>query len=332
MVKSYRYDLTRVDQFEQARGHFLPKLEDSTIEYYEEPHIQFIEEYIRYRQAIIYRLQAVVSSSCCIPLSCQMSDFHLLYPVHVPQEIVIERQSGHHSHIVLKEKLATYTYIPKGNMAIQMQPGTYLAYGLLFDVGIIRETIYKDQHFLMQFRKRRLENKKLLYQSAYWPILDKTLFQIARIETIFFKYAIDNEGEVVKLIYTLFEIAEYKQFEVYDKLHEGELLAQRARQYISDRVTQTFSKLYIGDIHRKLQVSAPYLRRAHFKYYRRTMLEYRDELLIAKAQNLLGVYSANEVSNFCGFNQPSTFSDYFLKHIGVRPKEYQNKLLGNGQE
>ena len=58
-----------------------------------------------------------------------------------------------------------------------------------------------------------------------------------------------------------------------------------------------------------------------------TPLEYRDRLLLRRAQALLaaGDLSVNEVAFAVGFENAAYFSRFFKKHIGMAPSEYANR-------
>ncbi|MBL1408219.1 helix-turn-helix domain-containing protein [Sphingobacterium faecale] len=323
MLKSFIFRLKQISRFEQPLQDYLPPLEGSETGYYDEPHIQLIEEYVDYRQVLIYRLQAVVLEPCEIQIECCRSDYHLLYPVEADADIRIRRDSPHASEITLTQGMATYAHIPKAELHITLQPGTYTIHGLLIDIGMIRQEIFRDDHFLMQFRLRRQQNKKLLYQSAQWPIAEKTLLQIQHIENFLFPHHKDKEGRAVELVYTLFDIAEYKQFEQYEKLQEGEILAGRIKQYIEDQVNKKFSIRDISHPPNKQNLSYQQLARIFKKYNKKTMIQYRDELLLAKAKILLLQYDVSNVAYFCGFNQISAFSDFFFSQTNIRPSVYK---------
>lgn len=331
MKKTFEFGLPQVPYFEQPRNGFLPKLSDSTITYYEDGMIQLVEEYIDYHQAMLYRIQAWATETYSISIETKGPDYHLLYPVEVSGTISLKSMEPI-SYISLSYRQATYAYIPKGKLIIEAEQGTYLLYGLLIDIGMIREVLYNDNHFLSDFRRAGSRNEKLLYQSPLWPIKEKTLYQLEYIETVLFSFRKEHEGKVVELIYNLFDIAVEKQFVTYEMLHEGEELARRARVYIHEQVTKTFSDLSIGYIHQRLGVTPQYLAREHKKYNRETMSEYRDRLLLEKAKQLLLQYTINEVSYYCGFKQASSFSDYFFKHIRMRPIQYKNMVLGKRKE
>lgn len=331
MLKSFIFCLSQVPRFEKPLRDYLPPLDGSGIGYYEEPYIQLIEEYVDYRQVLIYRLQAVVLHPCEIQVKCCRSDYHLLYPLEASADIRITRDIPHAFAITLTPAMATYVHIPKAQLRISLQPGVYTIYGLLIDIGMIRSEIFRNDHFLMQFRLQRQQGKKLLYQSALWPIAEKTVLMIQHIEFYFFPYHKNKESKAVELVYALFAIAEYKQFEIYEKLAEGQLVAQRARQMINDQINQTFSNLNIGSISVRLGISMQYLAKVHKKYFRETLLQYRDSILLEKAKRLLMQYDVTEVSNYCGFGQVSTFSDYFFKQTQMRPMEYK-RLHSGGKE
>lgn len=331
MLKSSIFCLSQVSRFEKPLRDYLPQLEGAVIDFYEESYVQLVEEYVDYRQVLLYRLQAVVLHPCEIQVKFCRSDYHLLYPVEASADIHITRDSPHTSAITLTPSMATYGHIPKAGLCITLQPGTYTVYGLLIDIGMIRSEIFPDDHFLMEFRLRRRQGKQFLYQSALWPILEKTILKIQHIEFYFFPYHKNKESKVVELVYDLFAIAEYKQFEIYEKLDEGLVIAQRARQMINDQINQTFSNLNMENIALELDISPQYLRRVHVKYFKETMIQYRDSILLEKAKKLLIQYDVKEVSNYCGFMRINSFSDYFFKHLDIRPTQYRDMLLGKNK-
>jgi AraC-like DNA-binding protein len=193
----------------------------------------------------------------------------------------------------------------------------------LIDIGLVRDIIYHHGHFLSELKNARKRDKTSLYQTALWPIKDQTDYQLNRIETIFFNYSKQNEAKVVEQIYLLFDIAESKQFVCYEKLSESEILARKARTMIHDIVNQGFQEVSISQIATLLGISDAHLARCHKRYYRQTLLQYRDEILLPLAKDrLLSVYTTSEVANFCGFKYPGGFSEYFNKRVGLYPTDF----------
>jgi len=322
MKKTFKFILPKVARFEEEKHPFLPQLSDAKRNLYEDTSIQLVEEFIDYRQVILYRVQAHVTKDCIIQLKTNKPDFHLIYTKKATDDIIIQKH-GTKNEIVLPHEHSTFTYIPRSKFGIHLKPGYYLVYGLLIDIGLVRDIIYHHGHFLSELKNARKRDKTSLYQTALWPIRDLTNYQLNRIETIFFTYSKQNEARVIEQIYLLFDIAETKQFVVYDKLSEGEVLTRKARTMVYDIVNQGFQEVNISQIAFLLGVSDAYLARCHKRYYKQTLLQYRDEILLPLAKDrLLSTYTISEVANFCGFRYPSGFSDYFEKQVGLYPSEY----------
>lgn len=322
MKKTFKFILPKVALFEDEKHPFLSRLPDAKCNLYEDTSIQLVEEFIDYRHVILYRLQARVSNDCIVQLKTSKPDFHLVYTKKATDDIVIQKHASE-NEIILPHEHSTFTYIPRSKFGIHLKPGYYLVYGLLIDIGLVRDIIYHHGHFLSELKNARKRDKASLYQTAFWPIKDLTNYQLNRIETIFFNYSKQNEAKVIEQIYLLFDIAETKQSGLYEKLSEGEVLAKKARKIIYDIVNQGFQEVNISQIAFLLGVSDAHLARCHKRYYKQTLLQYRDEILLPLAKDrLLSTYTIGEVANFCGFRYPSGFSEYFKKGVGLYPSEY----------
>lgn len=323
MIKTFHFILPQVAEFSNQFKAYLPKLPDSQLQRYEDTGIQLVEEYIDYHSVIFYRVQAQVLEPFQLSVQTHKSDYHLLYNRHSVSTIKIEH-TANNSHVQLPSGYDTYAYIPKGKMQTVLLQGEYLIYGVLVDRGYIRSVIFKEDHFLFKFSTAHLRDKKRLYQSALWPIKEKTSYQLSRIEEHFFNYHKDNEAMAVKLVYDLFDIAIYKNFEHYEKIDPDLLLAERAERMIRDQVTQTFSICSIQAIADQLQVHISNLDKLYKTVYGETPRHTWNTLMIQKAKDLLlAGYSVKEVSNYCGYGSQQNFSTFFRKQTGVCPSAYK---------
>ncbi len=202
--------------------------------------------------------------------------------------------------------------------------GEYLIYGVLVDIGYIRSAIFKEDHFLFKFSTAHRRDKKRLYQSAIWPIKEKTDYQLTKIEDYFFNYHKDNEAMAVKLVYDLFDIAIYKNFEHYEKIDPDQFLAERAKRMIRDQVMQTFSTCSIQAIADQLQIDISKLDKLYKTVYGETPRQTWNTLMIQRAKDLLlAGHSVKEVSNYCGYGSQQNFSAFFRKQTGICPSAYK---------
>lgn len=323
MIKTFHFILPKVAQFTRQVKAFSPKLPDSQLQHYEDANIQLIEEYIDYHSVIFYRVQAQVQGTFHLSVQTNKSDYHLLYNRHSVSTIKIEH-AANNSHLQLPAGYDTYAYIPKGKMQTLLVQGEYLIYGVLVDIGYIRSAIFKEDHFLFKFSTAHRRDKKRLYQSAIWPIKEKTDYQLTKIEDYFFNYHKDNEAMAVKLVYDLFDIAIYKNFEHYEKIDPDQFLAERAEQMIRDQVMQTFSTCSIQAIADQLQIDISKLDKLYKTAYGETPRQTWNTLMIQKAKDLLlAGHSVKEVSNYCGYGSQQNFSAFFRKQTGICPSAYK---------
>ncbi|MNG85711.1 DNA-binding transcriptional regulator AraC [compost metagenome] len=323
MKKTFHFKLPEVDQFNHQVSAFLPKLADSSIQRYEDTGIQLIEEYIDYHSVIFYRLQAHIQQLTRLSIATFKADYHLLYNLGSPQEIVI-KQARNESQASLPANHHSYVYIPKGKIQVDLSPGQYLLYGVLVDIGFIRPAIYKENHFLFEFRTAQCRDKKRLYQSAIWPIKERTRYQLSYIEVYLFKYHKANEVIAIKVVYNLFDIAIDKNFSLHEKLDPDQLLAKLARQMVIDQATQQFSICSIQAIAEQLQIDMSKLNKCYKAIYGESPKQTWIKHLILKAKELLlAGHSVKEVSNYCGYGPQQNFSTFFRKQTGICPSEYK---------
>lgn len=323
MKKTFHFRLPEVDQFSDQVKAFLPKLADSVLQRYEDTGIQLTEEYIDYHSVIFYRLQAHVRQPSRLSIETVKADYHLLYNLGAPQEIVIE-QTRNGCQATLPPQYHSYIYIPKGKMQVDLSSGQYLLYGVLVDIGLIRPEIFKENHFLYEFREAHRRDKKRLFQSAIWPIKERTRYQLSYIEVYLFKYHKENEVIAIKVVYDLFDIAIYKNYNLHEKINPDQLLAELAAQMIKNQVQQTFSICSIQAIAEELQVDKSKLNKIYKAIYGESPKQTWNKHLIQKAKELLlAGYTVKEVSNYCGYGQQQNFSTFFKKQTGVCPSQYK---------
>ena len=326
MIKTYHFPIPEVAQFSGPMHNFLPQRPDATTVRHEAENIQLIETYLDYHSVLLYRIEVYVEADSILPLKTEKSDFHLLYAVKSPNQLIIQN-SKIEDRIQLSGGYGTYAYVPKGKFSVHLQCGHYLVYGLLIDVGFIRANIFPSHSFLYEFKTARLRDKKKLYQTPVWPIREMTLFQLQRLEDIFFHYHPDHEAEIIKILYILFEIAKQKQFSTYLYTDPSEDLARRVRSAINDLVNQEFSNLSLGGLSSQFGVGHKRLIAVHKQYFGLTLQQYLHELIVIKAKEKLALYTVSETATYCGYSEGSSFSDLFFKKVGMRPSAYQQQIL-----
>lgn len=326
MIKTYHFPIPEVAQFSGPMHNFLPQHPDATTVRHETENLQLMEMYLDYHSVLLYRIEIYVEADCILPLKTTQADFHLLYAVKSPSQLIIQH-SKIEDRIQLSGGHGTYAYVPKGKFAIHLQPGHYLIYGLLIDVGFIRANIFPSHSFLYEFKTARLRDKKKLYQTPVWPIKEMTRFQLQRLEDIFFHYHPDHEAHIIGMLYILFEIAKQKQFSTYLYTDPIEDLASRVRSAIKDLVNQEFSNLSLSGLSGQFGVGHKRLIAVHKQYFKQTLQQYLHELIVIKAKEKLVLYTVSETATYCGYSDVSSFSDFFFKKVGIRPSTYQQQIL-----
>lgn len=326
MIKTFQILIPPVTQFDGPIHNFLPQHPDTTTVKHEAENIQLVETCLDYHSVLLYRIEIYIEAECTVPFKTVQADFHLLYAVKASSQLIIQN-SKIDDCIQIPDSHGRYAYVPKGKFALHLQCGHYLVYGLLIDVGFIRTNIFPSHSFLYEFKTARLRDKKKLYQTPVWPIKEMTRFQLQRLEDIFFHYHPDHEAEIIKILYILFEIAKQKQFSTYLYTDPSEDLAKRVRSAIQDLVQQEFSNLSLSGLSGQFGVGQKRLIAVHKQYFGLTLQQYLQELIVLKAKEKLVLYTVSETAAYCGYSEVSSFSDFFIKKVGMRPSAYQQEIL-----
>jgi len=94
-----------------------------------------------------------------------------------------------------------------------------------------------------------------------------------------------------------------------------------ALRYLMEHLTE---KIYCTDLAKLCNLSTPQFYYLFHHEYGMAPLEYRDALLMKRAEILLeaGTFSVKEISDLLGFESVSYFSRFFKKHRGIAPSRF----------
>jgi len=103
----------------------------------------------------------------------------------------------------------------------------------------------------------------------------------------------------------------------------GDILIQKAKQYIQDNYVNDIS---LQDIADHVHLNPNYLIKAFKKSEKITPIDYLNHVRIAQAKLLLlsNKFSVGQVSMMTGFNNIPYFTKVFKKHTGKTPSEYKS--------
>ncbi len=118
-----------------------------------------------------------------------------------------------------------------------------------------------------------------------------------------------------------------KLYQIMDEICTSEpknAVFKQIKQIIDN---DTDFKLNESEFAAKCGVSISTLQRTFKKNCGKTVSEYRSELKMQKAKELLSqnVHTTEEIAEILGFCDNSHFSKSFKKHVGVSPKKYSNQ-------
>ena len=124
-------------------------------------------------------------------------------------------------------------------------------------------------------------------------------------------------SRLLKMYYEIYSLAE-------DLNEQTDETIVKAKQYIHENFGKEFS---FSELCHKLSISPSYLR-ARFKNYTGvTISEYRDNLRIDSAKEMLesGLFSLKEIAFILGYCDPYHFSKAFKKSKGISPSAIKGK-------
>ena len=100
------------------------------------------------------------------------------------------------------------------------------------------------------------------------------------------------------------------------RVHES---AVRILSYIEDHFAENFSG---HDLERALLMNYDYANRLFKKHIGTSIMQYRNQLRINTAKNILGKEPMDEIARLVGYENVYYFSRAFKRHEGISPREY----------
>lgn len=115
-----------------------------------------------------------------------------------------------------------------------------------------------------------------------------------------------------------------EMFSIFDKLTAPQDNFGPFKHIKQELLSDDVLKLNESELAGKCFISVSAFQRNFKKVYGKTFSEYKNELKIIKAKELLTkeCYSVGEISEMLGFCDSAYFSKYFKKSTGVSPKKY----------
>jgi AraC-like DNA-binding protein len=112
-----------------------------------------------------------------------------------------------------------------------------------------------------------------------------------------------------------------------EKKKTGLTLVGKINDYIYENLGRNIG---MSDIARHFSYSQSHLRMLYRKTMEMSIGNYRQELRIKKAQELLSYSEMNisQIGDACGFDSVYSFSRAFRKRTGMAPSDYRNKFKG----
>ncbi len=95
----------------------------------------------------------------------------------------------------------------------------------------------------------------------------------------------------------------------------------KARKILGTEISENIS---IEELAKSVNLNRTTLQRVFKQMYGLTIYEYRTQVRIQEAKNLIlkNTYSITEIAGMCGYSNASKFSAVFRKYTGINPREY----------
>lgn len=181
------------------------------------------------------------------------------------------------------------------------------------------------RHYTVNFELHEAESALALLSRTFCLITPNSPEQYAHcLGLLIARWHAKQAGYMLSCIARLYDVLTLVHHDL-DTDSQGTAAYARlrpAREYIEQHYSTVFG---LDDLARLCCMSLTHFRREWARLYRQPPMQYRDELRLSHAKELLlsGFYTVSEIAVACGFEDASYFVRFFKKHTGTTPGAFK---------
>lgn len=273
--------------------------------------------------ANLYSLEITVSKPTKIPLQIDMRDLHILYVLQAPSPIILHTASQGPLCSIVPER-ARHLYLPSENYEIELPAGTSHIFGFYYRRLIFRDGNDRSLTFISQLIEAHRNKHSMPLYSPDFRVGPRTHLHIRKLCRELRRGKLSNESFIFEQITKLIELsAEKVQLESAHFITLEERKALEARQLLHTYIYEEMGLPSLSSIAEEIGLTVNTLNQYHQHIYQCTLLTFRNELLISRAQVLLKEgYTTTQITYKLGYTGPSSFIRFFTQQVGSSPKAW----------
>lgn len=272
--------------------------------------------------AFINLLDVKSADKCIIPFKIIKSDIHLIHLLKSSGSILIKDLQGNKTYTINPLR-GRYIYLPAGLYELHIPKGQSHLSNLYFRCKIFRDGNERPFHFLHPLIEAHRSQSIYSCVSIDFEVGTRTRAHIKHLVSNLKKGKLENEEHIFTAVKELIRLSSEKIFNEYERVDGNEKTALALHDSIRTYCELEGHSFTLTKLAEDFGANFRNLNKIHFKYFNKTMQQYKNEVILKQATDLIlaGNPSSN-VSDTCNFKHRETFNHFFYRHTGMSPTEY----------
>ena len=274
----------------------------------------------------LYSIDILLNDEKYIPFQTEKADLHIVYILSDDAPVNIDNQDGT-AICQVSSGRAVYLYLPPDHYQFHLPKGTTQLFGFYFRASVFRQGNDRAYDFIHPLLDAHRQKGIYPLASRDFMVGPKTRYQIEVLCTNLHPRQLKNDHFILGVILNLIELSRNK---IANEDHNApyELrIAQEAADLLAAYVENEGQQALLKKLEEPLRQTLANVNRLHRIYFGKTLQQFRDELLLERACELLrSGLSPKETAYTLQYSSPEAFFHFFKKNKGLSPSAYLKSL------
>ncbi|TYP91342.1 AraC-like DNA-binding protein [Sphingobacterium allocomposti] len=257
-----------------------------------------------------------------IPVEVDRADMHILYVLQSPGQTRLY-DTDVRPVCQLDSQRAVYLYLPPEEYSLCLPRGRTRLFGFYFRAKIFRRGNERPYDFLRPLLEAYRTGSGTALSTADFSIGLRTRFLIETLCRDIRPKELRNESFIMDKLTRLIALSRETILPAATRAERLRRTAERARELLALYVERDGQSVQLSQIAADLGESLTRISRKHKQYFGQTLQKHREELLLARACDLLhSGLSPTECAYALNYNSPESFFHFFKAKMGLSPLTY----------